>query len=364
MADLASPVQRAWKRCLNAGMRPEDSVQFELISRSALGEIDEKHHELIACAQPHLQLLSRGVAGTADCILLLLDGRGTVIRRYGRIDTCVQDLSVVTRVGVMLDERCVGATAPSIALAEGEPSVVFGEQHFNSRLNQFHCVAVPIEGRQQQVMGALNITTYGRPPAFDALALAVDTARSIESAILRPAADVWRFDFHVHPDWVGSPSGCILLVDGDGAIVAANRPARSMLSAEAVDLVGCRFDDTFGIDMNHVFGRLDGSRSGLTEWQTTGGLRVFGRIELGEEHSVRPGSSMEKAKVVDTTGGETAAPPPQAAGDGPSLQRLSDIEMQCIEAALARVNGNVTSAAQLLGISRHTIYRRLKGARP
>lgn len=364
MSDLASPVQRAWNRCLNAGMRPEDSVQFELISRGALGEIDEKHHELIACAQPHLQLLSRGVAGTTNCVLLLLDRRGTVIRRYGRIDTCAQDLSVGTRVGIMLDERCVGATAPSIAMAEGEPSIVFGEQHFSSRLNKFHCVAVPIEGRQQQVMGALNITAYGGPPAFDALALAVDTARSIESAILRPAADVWRFDFHVHPDWVGSPSGCILLVDGDGAIVAANRPARSMLSAQVLDLVGCRFDNIFGIDMNHVFGRLDSSRSGLTEWQTTGGLRVFGRIELGEEHRrVRPGSSMEQMKDVGTSG-ETVEPARQATGDGPSLQRLSDIEMQCIEAALARVNGNVTSAAQLLGISRHTIYRRLKDTRP
>jgi transcriptional regulator of acetoin/glycerol metabolism len=63
------------------------------------------------------------------------------------------------------------------------------------------------------------------------------------------------------------------------------------------------------------------------------------------------------------TSGESVEPPRQARGDGPSLQRLSDIEMQCIEAALARVNGNVTSAAHLLGISRHTIYRRLKGAR-
>lgn len=362
MTDLSNPIQRAWSRCVAAGMRPEDPVQFELVSRGALDEIDERHHELIACAQPHLQLLSRGLAGTTDCILLLLDRRGTVIRRYGRIDTCAQDLSVSTRVGITLDERCVGATAPSIALAEGEPSIVFGEQHFSSRLNKFHCVAVPIEGRHQHVTGALNITVFGRAPAFDALALAVDTARSIESAILRPAGDVWRFDFHVHPDWVGSPSGCILLVGGDGAIVAANRPARSMLRAEAPDLVGCRFDDTFGIDMNRVFGRLHGSRSGLTEWQTTGGLRVFGRIELGEEHGVRPGSSMEKMEDAGTSG-TTIEPPRQARGDGPSPQRLSDVEMQCIEAALARVNGNVTSAAQLLGISRHTIYRRLKGAR-
>lgn len=344
-------------------MHPEDSVQFELVSRSALNEIDERHHELIASAQPHLQLLSRGVAGTTDCVLLLLDRRGTVIRRYGRIDTCAQDLSVGTRVGVTLDERCVGATAPSIALAEGEPSVVFGEQHFSSRLNKFHCVAVPIEGRHQQVVGALNIAAYGRPPAFDALALAVDAARSIESAILRPADDAWRFDFHVHPDWVGSPSGCILLVDGNGAIVAANRPARSMLGSKGPSLVGCRFDDIFGIDMNQVFGRLHGSRSGLSEWQTTGGLRVFGRMELGEVHKVRPGSSMEKMEDVGTPS-ETVEPPHPATGDGPSPQRLSDIEMQCIEAALARVNGNVTSAAQLLGISRHTIYRRLKGVRP
>ena len=356
MTDFSTPVQRAWTRCLDSGMRPEDPVQFELVSRSALLGIEEQYQRFIACAHPHLQLLSNGVADT-DSVLLLLDHRGTVIRRYGRLDLTARDLSVSARVGVTLDERCVGATAPSIALAESEPSIVFGREHFSHQLSNFHCVAVPIEGERRQILGALNVTTYGRPPAFDALALAVDTVRSIESSILRPDADMWRFDFHIHPDWLRSPSGCILLVDGGGAIVAANRPARAMLRLEAPDLVGRRFDDLFGMDMNRVFGRSLGSTSGMTEWRTTGGLRVFGRIEVGEGHAgERPSATAHASGSVAVI----ERLPADAAADA-DAERLADVEMKCIDAALARTNGNVSLAARLLGISRHTVYRRLRG---
>lgn len=340
-------------------MRPGDPANFELVSRNALSQIEDQHHALIECAIPHLQWLSRGVAG-ADCVLLLLDRRGTVIRRFGRPDTSAPELAVATRLGITLDERCVGATAPSIALAEGEPAVVSGSEHFSARLSGFHCVAVPIEGWRQHVLGAVNVTCYGRPPAFDALALAVDTVRSIESSIYRPSADTWRFEFHVHPGWLGSPSSCILLVDADGTIVAANRPARAMVKAEVPQLVGGRFDEVFGVDMNRIFSQPRDSTSGLTEWRTPGGLRVFGRMELWEGPTASPPGA-----VVGTSPSHSAAEQPRdPTGNQPSPQRLADVEMQCIEAALARVNGNVSSAARLLGISRHTVYRRLKGAPP
>ena len=38
---------------------------------------------------------------------------------------------------------------------------------------------------------------------------------------------------------------------------------------------------------------------------------------------------------------------------------LQDMEIQAIKSALARVNGNVSAAARLLGVSRNTIYRKI-----
>jgi len=355
MGDGSTPVQRAWMRCLKSGIRPEDTVEFQFVARSALDDIEEQHHDLLDCAQPHLQLLSRGVAGT-NCVLMLLDCFGTVIRRYGRPDMCGPELASATRVGVTLDERCVGATAPSIVLAEGEPAVVFGGEHFCAQLDKFHCVAVPIEGLSQKLVGVLNVTTYGRPPAFDALSLAVDTVRSIESSIYRPSPDFWRFDFHIHPDWVGSPSGCVLLVDGDGVIVAANRQARAMLMLEAPHLPGCKFNDVFHVNMNRVFDKCVGPRSDSSEWRTAGGLSVYGRIEFGQAHSVLPRLSVDEVSPLHAATEQALHP----SGEQLGQQLLANVEMGCIQSALDRVGGNVSSAARLLGISRHTIYRRLK----
>nr|WP_284282522.1 helix-turn-helix domain-containing protein [Limnobacter litoralis] len=42
------------------------------------------------------------------------------------------------------------------------------------------------------------------------------------------------------------------------------------------------------------------------------------------------------------------------------LGNLDDIETRAIQDALEKCHGNVSAAARLLGISRNTIYRRLK----
>jgi DNA-binding NtrC family response regulator len=55
--------------------------------------------------------------------------------------------------------------------------------------------------------------------------------------------------------------------------------------------------------------------------------------------------------------GRAAAPPP--ATPGPSL-RLHDIEVWAISEALKQTKGNKSRAAQLLGISRDTLYRKLE----
>lgn len=348
-----SGVERAWARCLLAGLQPGDPVQFEPVARAALGGLEERHRGLLAFAHPHLQLLSHAVTD-AGCVILLINQEGTILRRYGRTDLVAPDLAVVTRIGINLDERCVGATAPSVALAEHRPSVVFGGSHFCGSLRNFFCVAVPIEDWRGESLGVVNVTTYGSAPRFDAMALAVDSVRCIENDTYRPGNDLWRFDFHIVPSWVGSPSGGVVLVDSEGAIVGANRQSVGLLAAEPTELRGRRFCEVFDVDLHRLFDQSLGRTAGLSHWRTANGLQVFGRIDAG-------GNGPE-AQAVSDAALQSPKPPPAAApaAEPPSVQRLRDVEARAIELALERSGGNVSAAAGLLGISRQTLHRRLR----
>lgn len=349
-ADLRpTALERAWSRCILSGMLPSDRVEFEAVGRTLLSELEERYLPLVTHAQPHMQFLSRSTA-RAGCLILLINQDGVVVKRYGRTDLVDAELSLVSRVGINLSERCVGATAPSIALAEYRPSVVFGDAHFSSSLHRFHCVAAPIEGLHGELLGAVNITAHGTAPRFDALAMVVDTVRSIENSLYRSESHCQRPEFHVHPDWVGSPSGCVVLLDDDDKIVAANRAARKMLDMSLTDLQGLPFGALFDIDVQGAMGSSARGSAGLAEWSMPSGLLVFGRL------AAEPGSHPRNSRL----GGLRQTMAPEAALTQAPV-RLAEIQCQAIEIALERSKGNVSAAARLLGVSRQTVYRHSKG---
>jgi transcriptional regulator of acetoin/glycerol metabolism len=352
-----SLIERAWQRCLTYGFAPGQTVEFEQIGRSMLDDLDERHADLLAFAHPHLQWISRGVA-EASGVIMLTNDRGTVLRRYGRIDVAPKDLAVASRVGVSLAERCVGASAPSIALNDRIPNTVNGAQHFCSNLRNFFCVAAPIEGRTGELLGSIDITAYGRPFGFDALALVVDAVRAIENGMFEPSGGLLQAKFHVHPGLVDSTSACILLVDEDWTIRAANRSARLMLGGQTETLVGTAFFETF--DMRH-FALFGGSRvADLNQWRTQQGLRVFGRLrrEGAPSPDTAPAQFVIEPDSVPVRA--TASSPTAASASVPVEDRalnLREARLRNIELALERTGGNVSAAAQLLGISRQTLYR-------
>ena len=55
--------------------------------------------------------------------------------------------------------------------------------------------------------------------------------------------------------------------------------------------------------------------------------------------------------------------PPAGLRDTPAAATLEQIEIETIRATLDALGGNVTAASRRLGISRNTVYRRLRGGR-
>lgn len=331
---------RAWERCRKAGLTPQDRVQFEPVGRSLLAALDDVHGEFVKSARPHLECLSYSVVG-AGCVVVLVNQQGAVIDRLGHSTAVPRELDTSTRTGINLDERCIGNSAPSIALADQQPYLLVGDGHYCTNLRKFFCVAAPIEGPHGEMLGALDVSSYDSVPNFDVMSLVADSAVAIENALHKVDADHILFRFHNLPQWIDTPREAIVVVRSDGKITSANRVARRLLGHSMGDLQAANFHDLFECDLNRVFGRSSHSPSGMVEWSTRAGLTIVGRIDCSEAPtSAKPATHLPPQAT--STPVDDAPSAPLSSLQAPAMS-LKEMEMAAIEAALARLNGNVTA---------------------
>lgn len=355
-----SPLLRSWQRCRAAGMREHERVNFELVSRSLLSELDDRHGELVRLARPETERLAHALRGTGSAVLLFNAG-GVIIDRLCHEAATPAALLQASRKGMNIAERCVGTTAPAIALSEGLPYLVGRDAHYFDDVRAFFCVAAPIDAPDGRRLGALDITTYDKVPGFDIYSLVVDAAAAIENSLFAPTADSLLVHFHPRAELVGTPMQGLLQVDERGGVSGANRMAARLLCTTRAALVGCRFTALFDRQLQSMFSPLAGRHAGLVEMQSHVGLQVMARFE-GEPVRAPAGRGWAGAAAALTgdvhNPGDAGAPAP-AAPVPVRPAKLRELEREAIAQALAAAGGNVSVAARRLGISRNTIYRRL-----
>jgi transcriptional regulator of acetoin/glycerol metabolism len=343
--DDESPLLRSWQRSRDAGLREGDRVEFELVSRSLLAELEDRFGALVRTARPETERLAGALQGSGATVLML-SPRGTVIDRLCHAASTPDLLRTVTRVGINIAERCIGTTAPSIAITEGLPYLVGRDAHFCANLRPFFCVAAPIDSPAGERLAALDITTYDSVPAFDVLSLVVDAAAAIENSLFVPRADHLQVRFHPRADLLGTPLEGIVEVDPDGRVSGANRAATRLLWLPRERLLRRPVRELFDRDLGRALEILPaGRREGLATLRSHTGLEMQARFECAS----RPASPAPRSTATTSAGAGpgTAAP-----------ASLRDIERETIDRALAAHAGNVSAAARALRVSRNTIYRK------
>lgn len=348
-----APLLRSWQRCRDAGMRENECVNFELVSRAMLAELDDRYGALVQAARPETERLAHALRGSG-CAVLLFNPRGVLIDRLCDESGSAPALLVSSRKGINLSERCIGTTAPAIALAEGIPYLVGRDAHFFSNTRPFFCVAAPLDSPAGERLGALDITAYDTVPSFDVFSLVIDTAVAIENSLFQPGPERLLVRFHPRAELVGTVMEGLLEVDAEGRITGANRAACRLLSLTRAALLGREFTDLFDRRLQGVFARPTRQRADLVEMHTHVGLQMMARFETGG----RPGA----ATAAEACAAETGPVPLASVGLGADRPaKMRELEREAIERALAALGGNVSAAARQLGISRNTIYRRRSG---
>ncbi len=392
-------VLQSWRHCLGRGRRPDDLPVFEAISAVRTRTLLDRHHALLAAADPEIEQLARQVAGTG-CMTLLTDRRGVAMRAiHPHAPSALLQQS--GRVGVDLGESAFGGTAPGIAAEASVACTVSGAEHFFTALQQVHCVAAPIHNLRGEVAGVLDLTIDGQPFGFDAAGLVRLSALAIERRLITgqlAARGHWQLHFHTRSEWLETALTGSVAFDEDGRIVWCNAAARAL--CPALEAAPGTSGAVTRVDLLLSIGRgalQSASPTGSDPARSPGfarlpsGLGVWWRIQAPARLGLQRGASVPGSAFAEDD------PPSGAAASQPALQGLSDAgalpgtrlgqadgapatgnaaspppsapagsttldaaNRGWIVSVLERHRGNVSLAARELGVSRGLLYRRIR----
>jgi transcriptional regulator of acetoin/glycerol metabolism len=334
---LVSPwVERSWQRCLQHGMAPDQQAEFDLISSSHVRHTFDGNAHLVQTAKPLLENLGRAIVNTGYFVILT-NQHGVVVDVNGPIDRSDRRADLITRIGTDLSEQRVGTTAIGTALTEQQPVWLHRGEHFFSNTAVYSCAGSPVYGPTGACVGMLDLTAIDAVERPELTHLVTQVAGKIGNALVLALAHNLLLRLNWPGNALGSDADGMLCLDADGWITGANPVARQMVSG--LQVAGrVHATEVFGLPLQMLFDAARRSHTTL-ELPLWTGLRLNAL-------------AVEAARENLPTRYDAGAMPSSNVG-------LKDMETAMIHKAVEQARGNVAQAAQALGISRATVYRKL-----
>ncbi|MCF3640729.1 GAF domain-containing protein [Rhizobium sp. TRM95111] len=295
-AAASSPVAASWRRCLTLHkLEPDEARTPWRLTEHEFDLVRERSEILVAEASNELDRLFSTV-GKAGCCLLLTDDNGVALDRRGAAGDDSDFRGVGLWSGTVWSEASVGTNGIGTALADERAVVIHRDQHFLSRNTGLSCVTAPIRDHRGKIAAAIDISTC-RDDANE-ITMAI-LSQAVRDAAGRIEAGLFRRMFDtariVLVPVDARSAPALIAVDRDDLVLGATRAARQAL----------------GLDDRRIAAGVPAS-------------------DLLREESALP-----------------------CGGD------LMDAERAALRRVLSRTSGNVSQAADLLGISRATLYRKM-----
>ncbi len=337
-------IAASWQRCITAGHEPQQRVAFDMISSALQRRSREANRQLAQAAQGTLQQLGTAIA-PIRYFAILTNAQGVVVASSGQIDSQDRRATLITREGVDLSERAIGTSAIGAALSELSDVWMHRGEHFFEDTGAYSCAGSPIFDGSGHCAGMLDVTGIDVPERPELMHRVSSAARRIENQLVLAAPHT----LVIHLRWpdtgaLGREAEGLLCLDEDGQICAMNRIARQMLGASEIAQPMQHASDVFATDWRRLFDAHLGSEA--VQVPLWSGLQV----ELRTSRSGKLAPKAVSASVVDTRVRH-------------SLGALKAHEVDVIRDTVAQLKGNVAAAAEKLGISRATVYRKLRPGR-
>jgi transcriptional regulator of acetoin/glycerol metabolism len=332
---LVSPwVERSWQRCMQNGMAPDRLAEFDLISPSQARHTSDGNAHLVQTAKPLLENLGRAIVNTGYFVILT-NQHGVVVDVNGPIDRSDRRADLITRIGTDLSEQRVGTTAIGTALTEQQPVWLHRGEHFFANTAVYSCAGAPVYGPTGACVGMLDLTAIDAVERPELTHLVTQVAGKIGNALVLAQVHSLLLRLNWPGNALGSDADGMLCLDADGWITGANPVARQMVSG--LQVAGrVHATEVFGVPLQLLFdaARREHHTLDLPLWT---GLRLNAMVVKAARENL-----------------PTRYEPAPGAAVG-----LKDMENAMIHKAVEQARGNVAQAAQALGISRATVYRKL-----
>lgn len=295
-AAASSPVAASWRRCMTVHGLSPEEARSPL-------RLDERAFRAACEESGALLEEARGeidrlfaTVGKAGCCLLLTDGNGVALERRGAAGDDDDFRGIGLWSGTLWSEASVGTNGIGTAIADERPIVIYRDQHFLSRNTGLSCATAPIRDHRGRVTAAIDISTCREDAGEMAMTI---LSQAVRDAAARIESNLFHRAFRGHR---------VLLVPAEG------KASPALLAIDRDDLV------------------LGATRAA--------------RLTLGID-DVRIAAGIPASDLLN---------------DRPSGEHddLDDAERAALRRVLSRAGGNVSAAAECLGISRATLYRKMK----
>ena len=236
-----------------------------------------------------------GMVGKAGCCLVFTDSDGVVLDRRGVSSEDKDFRDLGLWTGALWSEASVGTNGIGTALADGRMITVFREQHFLSANIGLSCASAPVRDHRGQIIGVIDISTARRDATEMIMPVLSQAAKDTASRI---EVNLFRRAY--------ATARIVLLntTNHSGSALLAVDRDDMLLGATRAARLALRIDDTM----------------------ISQGIPAADVLQEGHEREGRD---------------------------------LLEAERAALRRALSRNNGNISLTAQMLGMSRATLHRKI-----
>ncbi|TDF81579.1 sigma-54-dependent Fis family transcriptional regulator [Pseudomonas sp. H9] len=238
---LPEPISRSWRRSRDAGLMPGQACLSALEPDPC--ELGDSDRLLADCVAPEIDRLW-GLIGGPSWTIYCVNLQGVIV--YGRQPHDRTSPLGQLHIGRRIHEARFGTTAPVCVLAEGQPIVLVGTQHYLTEFERFFCVSVPLHGLNGELIGALDFTGLGERQANSVMEQLTYAAMAAENRLYASLSDCQLLSLQHDPRQLDTPLQGLLAVDAAGRIQAANRVAQNLLGLARGRSVGEHLETLLG----------------------------------------------------------------------------------------------------------------------
>ncbi|MGR6430187.1 helix-turn-helix domain-containing protein [Rhizobium sp. PAMB 3174] len=295
-AAASSPVVASWRRCMVMHSMAPEERRLPFHLDDAAFRQALERSELLVNEARSELDRLFQTVGKAGCCLILSDENGIALDRRGTVGDEKDFKTVGLWPGNVWTEASVGTNGIGTALADERSVTIYRDQHFLATNIGLGCTTSPIRDHQGRVTAALDISTCRDD--LNEMTMSI-LSQAVRDTAGRIETNLFRRAF---------PGARIIMVPH-----AAN-PTNALLAVDQDDLV------------------------------------------VGATRAARLALQLDDAQIMRGVPAADALQEARADEGGD----LFEAERAALRRMLSRTNGNVSQAAELLGISRATMHRKMK----